>query len=171
MALSYTHIMTTNLVSQTNLVSLTSIPQTYTDLLLKLSVRTNRDLDGFGDMLIRFNSSSTSDYRNVMIQGNGSTSGGSTSTTDNCIYYVLASSVPSNSYFFNNGELLVPNYAGNKYKSIQATNVAERNTSTGIVRIHAGVYPYTTAVSSIDISDGNGAYMQPYSKFSLYGVH
>jgi hypothetical protein len=70
MANTYTLIESQVLGSSAASVTFSSIPATYTDLVLKVSVRSNRAA-GFDNIDIRFNGDSASNYSRTIISGNG----------------------------------------------------------------------------------------------------
>ena len=85
-------------------INFTSIPQTYTDLCLKISAR-NSDTGTANNLYVGFNSS-TSDQSARKLVGNGSSA--SASTDGNIIVNMTAASATANT--FNNAEIYIPNY-------------------------------------------------------------
>jgi hypothetical protein len=53
-------------------IEFTGIPQTYTDLLIKLSLRSNQNANTGENLRLRFNGSSASVYSERSLEGNGS---------------------------------------------------------------------------------------------------
>lgn len=147
-------------------VTFNSIPQTgYTDLVVKLSARTNHsDVADFVKM--RFNSSTTSYSLKAAYGISGSAA--SQSFTD------LLASVDGNnatSSTFGNGEYYIPNYAGSTYKSVSIDSVGESNAANGSYAwLGAGLWSDTTAISTIALLPFNGTAFLAGSTFSLYGI-
>lgn len=145
-----------------------TIPQTYTDLMVKASIRTD-----FGytrdDGKITFNNSTTG-YSGKYLVGydSGGTGSGSSSTTVFDAWRVDGGTATTNT--FNNVEIYIPNYTSSNYKSFSMDDVTENNSSTSYyLGIMAGLWSNTAAITSIKFSQGNGAIVQ-YSTFYLYGI-
>jgi hypothetical protein len=148
-------------------IEFTSIPQTFTDLVLVLSLRnTNANVDGEG--YLRFNSSS-SGWSAKNLEGTGSSV--SSFNGDPGVFYRLnlvgANATAST---FANAQIYIPNYAGSNNKSISVDNVTENNATGAKAGIKAGLWSNTSAITSIQIStEGSTNYVQ-YSSATLYGV-
>lgn len=147
-------------------IDFTSIPSTYTDLVVKLSTRDS----GSGDLRIRFNGVTTSSYTFRRLYGNGS-SFGSDTASQTSIYVGTISDLTSNTAStFGNAEIYVPNYASTTaYKSISVDGVQETNASTAFQTLIAGLFSSNSAITSMSIYTDSGSYVQ-YSTAYLYGV-
>ena len=144
-------------------IDFTSIPQTYTDLKIVLSLRGSQNAsNGFTN--IGFNSS-TSNFSTRFIQGDGSTTASSTGVRG--IAYL------SNAFFtsstFDSTTVYIPNYTGSTNKSFSADNVVENNATLGWTFMVAGLWSNTAAITSIEITPNTGTFVQ-YSTATLYGV-
>lgn len=144
-------------------ITFSSIPSTYTDLLVKVSARTtyatNADL-GY----IRFNSSTTG-YSIKRLQGNGSiaySAGG----TEILFRNTGASDTAST---FGNSELYIPNYTSSANKSVSVDSVSENNGTTAEALLGAGLWSNTAAITQITLYPNNGNWAQ-YSTAYLYGI-
>jgi hypothetical protein len=143
----------------------TSIPSTYTDLLIKISGRTNYVgiVDG---AVVRFNNDTTSgNYTARRLIGSGSAA---TSDTNNTGAFAVGSTATANT--FANCEMYIPNYAGSSYKSASVDNVAETNATTQYMGLAAFLWSNTGAITSIKISGESGSFVQ-YSTATLYGIN
>lgn len=145
-------------------VTFSSIPSTYTDLILKFSARNAADSSqGF----ITFNGSATS-YTGKRLYGSGSAAssdaGNTTNFNPSC---VTASSYTAST--FGNAEVYIPNYAGSNYKSVSIDAVTENNATTAYGGVFAGLWSNTAAITSITVT-ANGGNLAQYSTFTLYGV-
>jgi hypothetical protein len=148
-------------------IDFTSIPSTYTDLVVKLSSRTATG--GAADVNIQFNSDTTaSNYSQRQIQGNGasaSSSGGSSSPQ------VLTSSGSTDTAStFANSEMYIPNYAGSTAKSASNDSVTENNATTAYATLRASLYAGTAAITAIKLTHNGGANFAQYSTATLYGI-
>ena len=154
----------------TSTITFSSIPSTYTDLCLKLSLRSSSANDR-RIIFFKFNSV-TSGYNDRSIRAFNSAVASQTDNGGNTSFAVWdmpAANATSNT--FSNVELYIPNYAGSTNKSISADGVGENNgTSGAIAGLTAALSTVTSAISQIDIfGDGTGNFVQ-YSTAYLYGV-
>jgi hypothetical protein len=155
---TYTPIATQTLSSATGTVTFTSIPSTYTDLVLVASGTTASN-SGWG---VQFNSDTASNYSSTFIEGSGSATI-SERYSANLIRVawnsIWNSSTPSN------GIVNIQNYSNaNTYKTL----VSRSNGST-YVEAGVGVWRNTSAINRIDII-GSGANFAIGSTFTLYGI-
>jgi hypothetical protein len=144
-------------------MSFTSIPATYTDLVVFCSGRAANSFTSAG-LLLKFNGSSSS-YTTKVIEANGSTA---VSYSDTAIYGV----VPANSATastFGNTFYYIPNYAGSNNKSVSIDSVGENNSSTAYMILNAALWSNSAAITSIELSTNAGNFMQ-YSTAYLYGI-
>ena len=149
-------------------IDFSSIPSTYTDLVLKWSIRSAAA--SWANLSIKLNNS-TSSYTMRYLQGSGSAASSYTATTnpDN-LFNGYNPGTGQTASTFSNGELYLPNYAGSTYKSYSVDNVAETNATTAYMHLVADLWSSTSAVNQITIYDTNGANLAQYSSAYLYGV-
>jgi hypothetical protein len=143
-----------------------SIASTWTDLVLKLSGRTD---NGGNEVNISISiNGSTSNFSQKGLYGDGSAAG-SFSRADNLnIVLVVASGATAST--FGNAEFYLPNYAGSTNKSFSVDDVSETNGTTAYAQMHAGLWSNTAAITSIALTpQGAGNFVQ-YSTAYLYGV-
>ena len=141
-------------------IDFTSIPSTYTDLCLKLSLRHSGA--GSNDVYVSFNSS-TANFTGRYLEGTGS--GVASSTLARFIGTVMAQTAST----FTNGEVYIPNYAGSTNKSFASDFVAENNATLAYSYFTAGLWSNTAAINAIGITPSSGNWVQ-YSTAYLYGV-
>ena len=148
-------------------IDFTSIPATYTDLLLVWSGRSDRSAAQDGQKL-QFNGS-TSSYSDRGLTGNGATaSSGSNATT--YIYGGIIPSATATASTFGNISYYIPNYAGSSNKSVSMDSVAENNNTTAYSILEAGLWSNSAAITSIKLSSENAANYVQYSTAYLYGI-
>ena len=164
MATTYTLIDKSILVSSQTGVTFSSIPSTYTDLLVKISAR-NDIAEIYGNALLRFNGSS-SNYSIRALQGNGSSA--SSYFASQIEFMQVGNNATSNT--FGNAEIYIPNYAGNNYKSVSLDSVGENNGTTAFARLTAGLWSDTSAITSIAITPLDTTNWLSGSSFYLYGI-
>jgi hypothetical protein len=139
-----------------------SIPSTYTDLLIKMSTRGSGG-DTYGT--IQFNGSS-SNFSSRRLDGDGSSATSST-RTDNLIAITNQSTQTANT--FSNSEIYIPNYAGSTNKSFSYEFVNENNATFVTMSMWALLWSNTAAINSISLISGNPTFVQ-YSTATLYGI-
>lgn len=141
-----------------------TIPNTYTDLLVKLSAR---NTTANGVIYFSFNGS-TSSRSSILLYGDGSAAGSvSYNNTDPRVSLSTQSDYTAST--FSNGEIYIPNYAGNNNKSLSADTVQENNGVTNYSYLIAGLWSNTSAITSITLTPISGNFAQ-YSTFYLYGI-
>jgi hypothetical protein len=142
-----------------------SIPATYTDLVVLISARSG----SAGDTLwARFNNDSSTACTTRWLVGDGSSVTTSNSGGNTFIRLGTITSADTSSTF-NNFQMYVPNYAGSAQKTVSVDAVNENNSTTAYQRMTTGLWPVTSAITNIIISN-NGASISQYSSASLYGI-
>lgn len=142
-------------------IQFTSIPQTYTDLLVKTSLRNVNDT---ADCYLRFNGATTN-FSDRWIYGTGS--GALSTSTSNIDFLSNRSSFTAST--FGNSEFYIPNYTSSNNKSVSVDSVAENNATTAYTQLSAGLWSNTAAITSIQILASSGNLAQ-YSTAYLYGI-
>jgi len=149
-------------------VSFSSIPSTYTDLVLYTSFRGD---DGQAALLctLTFNGSS-SGYTERLLYGNGSAAQSAAHSTQSTIdWSVLMPGLTATSNTFSNGSIYIPNYAGSNFKSVSSESTAENNTTSSPFYVNAGLWSNTAAITSITLTATANKIVQ-HSTAYLYGV-
>ena len=157
-------IETKTLGSAAASIEFTSIPQTFTDLVIVTSVR-NSGIGVSNNLFFRFNGLDTNrSYR--MLYGTG-TQALNTSDTKLELGQIPASGATANT--FSNGEVYVSNYSGSQDKSMSISNVRENNLAAARLSISAGLWANTAAITSVLFTVGSDNLVAG-STISLYGV-
>ena len=148
-------------------IEFTSIPNTYTDLVVKLSGRsTASDLSDNLDFRINGNTSSV--YSERLLYGTGSAVGSATySGSESLLQHQNANTSTSNT--FANIEFYFANYTSSNNKSISVDNVTENNGTYAVARFNAVLFSSTSVISSLLFYPNTGNFMQ-YSTAYLYGI-
>lgn len=151
-------------------IDFTSIPGTYTDLMIVASLRDTTAASAYETLAFRFNSATTN-YSGRILRGNGSAassiSAGGSITSIPASWGIPASAATANT--FGNSLIYIPNYAKSANKFVLVDSVSETNaTATGQV-IGSYQWTNTTAISSIQVISV-GALLAQYSTASLYGI-
>ena len=146
-------------------IDFSSIPATYTDLVVKVSAR---DSSGsLQDSVVKFNGSSTG-YSYKVLYGTGSAAGsnGNASATVG-----IAGNIPSSSQTastFSNAEIYIPNYTSANNKSMSVDAVGETNATAVFAYLVANLWSNTAAINQITLTTVN-SFVQ-YSTAVLYGI-
>ena len=175
MANTYTLIEAKTLGSAVNSITFSSIPQTYTDLVLKTSIRGTSGSYFTQACRVTFNSS-TSGYTTITLLNVGSNNviSGTNPYTSAASVSIFANNAASTTSTFNNSEIYIPNYAGSNNKSFSSDTAVETNSNgsynvqSGII---AGLLSNTAAITSITLTaqSGEGDFATN-STFYLYGI-
>ena len=144
-------------------IDFSSIPSTYTDLVVVLSLR-SADGNDYAGFKLNNNASS---YTSRQLYGTGSAAG-STSRTD---FYMTGLMTPSSATAstFNNTSVYIPNYAGSSNKSISRDSVSETNATATLATLEAFLWSNSAAINQITIVHPSSTFVQ-YSTAYLYGV-
>jgi hypothetical protein len=144
----------------------TSIPSTYTDLLVKLSGRSSRS--AIFDSVKATMNSNTSSYTNRYLEGSGSSAvSGTLYTTSFFLGECVGSTATSNT--FGSLDWYIPNYRSSNNKSASTDAVSENNATTAYAALVANLWSNTTAVTSLSLFPDVGNWTQ-YSTAYLYGI-
>ena len=165
MALTYEAIATVTVGSggAAN-IEFTSIPGTYTDLLVMSSLKGDSPL-GDVQVYVYFNGN-TSNYSRRLLYGDGS-SAASASASD---AIAVIQNIPSyTASTFASTSLYIPNYAGSTNKSFSSDTVTENNATGSYAAMYAALWSNTAAITSVKLDPVNGDFVQ-YSTATLYGI-
>lgn len=159
---TYTVINTQTLASNQATVTFSSIPQTYTDLVLILG---NVASGGSQQPVMQFNGNTGGNYSWLTLTADGTTQGGVSASNTNFIQI---------SYFdyLNGNKVYTGIYNINSYTNANIYKTAlcrGNNPQTGLA-ITAGTWRNTAAITSIEIKTSGGADILTGSVFTLYGI-
>ena len=167
--MTYQLIETKTLTSAQAAIEFTSIPQTYTDLIVLFSVRSQRTGANDDPLGFRLNASN-SGYSLRQLSGSGSsvfTVGGS----DTAMFCGYAPTANMTADTFANGSIYLPNYSGGTNKSSSVEMVGENNATLAYQTIVANLWSNTGAITSLAL-----LFYQTSQNFSigstvsLYGI-
>ena len=162
---TFTLIASNTVSSAVSSITFSSIPATYTDLVIKMSARkANNDYD----IQLKFNGSSSS-YSGRYLEGNGASASSGSYSSQSQAWTANASTNNQTASTFGNSEIYIPNYAGSNNKSWSADSVNETNGTTAYSALHAWLWSNTAAITSIELN-ANGSTFVQYSTFYLYGI-
>jgi hypothetical protein len=148
-------------------IDFTSIPQTYTDLMVLLSGRSGRTDSAQDVVSIGINGSYTN-MSGTRLASNGS---GVFSGSGSIDYFSVAATNTATSNTFGNSSIYFPNYANTSYyKSYNADGVNENNATEVAQQLAAGLWSSTSAITQINLKPQSGTDWQQYSTAYLYGI-
>ena len=175
MANTYDLISSTTLSSTATSVTFSSIPNTYTDLILRASARSTFTSNAYpNSFYFRLNGDATALYSSInVLQQDASifslrTSGAGSTWFDS---FSINSNL-STTNTFSNAEFYIPSYTVSQNKPISNFGIADNNATTaGIVGATAGLYRSTSAINSVTftLAGPAGSFMAD-SSFYLYGI-
>jgi hypothetical protein len=147
-------------------MTFTSIPATYTDLVLKYSARSNSSGTGADNMTITFNDN-TSSYTQTLLYVLNSTTAESAGGSGRNFQYVNGGSTTAST--FCNGEFYIPNYAASNNKSFSVDIGVENNSTNANLFLNAGLWSNSAAITKIALEVVSWSFAQ-YSTATLYGI-
>ena len=168
MATTYTLISSNVLSGSAASVTFSSIPSTYTDLVLRISARNDASFY-VSSAVIKVNAI-TGTYSFTTLYGTGSAAASSADSGSYQGFYlssVNGNTATSNS--FSSHEIYLPNYAGSTNKIASLDNANETNATAAYRVVNAGLLSNTAAVTSLTITS-NSANFLTGSSFYLYGI-
>ena len=150
----------------TSAITFSSIPTTFTDLCVKLSLRSNRSSAVEG-ISFRFNADTNgANYVSRRLLGDGSAA--SSDVNDNQMSLTNGNTATSST--FGNTEIYIPNYLGSTYKSVSVDSVSENNATLAYAILSAGIWNNTSAINSLSFVPQVGTLWNEYSAAYLYGI-
>ena len=159
MANTYTLIASNTLGSSAASVTFSAIPQTYTDLVLRVSARSSTT----NNAQVSFNGVTTN-RSYTMLRGESTV--GNERGASMPIIGLTTSDFTANT--FNSYELYFPSYTAANFKPLSSIGTEENNSSSNFEnRIAAALWSDTSAITSITI---NGGDFVSGSSFYLYGI-
>ena len=168
MANTYTLISSNVLSSSAASVTFSSIPATYTDLVLRWSARNT----GAGENAqIRFNADSASNYSRTNLYGDGSAANSIRGTSETYFYFGFSIDASTRTAStFASAELYIPNYTAAINKPISGFSTIETNaTACDTPAVIAALWRNTAAITSIEVGPVTNSFASG-SSFYLYGI-
>lgn len=166
MALTYEPISTTTLGSATATITFSSIPQTYTDLVLVIfGANSNADANDTGYM--QYNSDTGNNYSDTIVYTEGNTPTSFRTTNSNAIgLWTIMGGTNTSRY----SSIIVnfQNYSNTTTYKTTLNRIGTPTSSGGWTNMSVGLWRNTNAISSILV--GGGSNWRSGSTFTLYGI-
>jgi hypothetical protein len=160
MPATYEPISTTTLGSNANSVTLSSIPSTYTDLLLVVNFGQNVA----DDMRMQFNSDTGSNYSTTALVGNGTTASSTRYTSVTGVNPRVAANPPTSI-----GAIWKESIQNYSNTTTFKTTLGRLDYAVGEAETHVGLWRSTSAITSITLSCFVNNFITG-STFTLYGI-
>jgi hypothetical protein len=152
-------------------IDFTSIPATYTDLVMKLSLR--QDTTNFGSgITMTFNNNTSSSYSMRLLRGNPSSNNASSALETTLTSTFVGVTQMNTASTFTNMEMYIPNYASTTTaKSVSIDEVTEANQIESRLYLIANLWNPSSqaAIDQITLTATSFNFVQ-YSTAYLYGV-
>lgn len=145
-------------------ITFSSIPSTYKHLQIRALTRS-----AGGNVNMRFNSDSGSNYWTHWLDGDGATIRAEASGLGNLHYAGYGATATAGANVFGGNVIDIIDYANtSKYKTIRGISGFDSNGS-GWAGLISGYWASTSAISTIVITPNSSTFPQ-YSHFALYGI-
>lgn len=166
---TYSLIASNVLGSSAASVTFSAIPQTFTDLVLRVSARHQTTTDS--SLLILFNSSTTSDYSYTELGGSQGTTSYSVRTAGGTLFSIIGMNNPTTAAnTFSSVEIYIPNYTSSTNKPVYSFSVTENNATGGgsdaFILATSLLRSNTSTISSITLTQN----FATGCSFYLYGI-
>jgi hypothetical protein len=149
-------------------IEFTSIPSSYTDLLVVFSLRSSRAAENDA-VFVRINDDAAN-HSHRFVRGSGSGVGTGSDLNVGFFYAVQGVGNTSTGSTFSNGMIYIPNYTGSQNKVASLDGVGE-NAATGAWQVlDSGLYASSNPVTSIRLYPEIGPTWMQYSSATLYGI-
>jgi len=166
MANTYTLIEAKTLTSTAASVTFSAIPATFTDLVVLLSVRSDRSGQVNDSLALKPNGSASNRSARALIGDGGSASSGV--VTDIAHAALAGDAATANT--FSNISVYCPNYTSANFKSFSADGVMENNATTSYMSLSAFLWSDTAVISSLEFLSGTSSNFISGCTFYLYGI-
>jgi hypothetical protein len=163
--MTYTLIAHTELGSAASSITFSSIPATFTDLLIVCSLRSDASPGVvWQGVNVGINDFATAPTRRNLF-GTGSATG--SDSTDG--FHFFGASAQATASTFGNTSLYFPNYLSSNAKSFSIDSVGENNATAALQVIAAGLWNVSSAISTIRLLSTSGSWVIG-SSATLYGI-
>jgi hypothetical protein len=165
---TYTLISSNVLSSSAASVTFSAIPATYTDLVLRMSIRASASA-GTRQLQLVFNSDSSALYSVTQLEGDGATAYSQRGSANTSTTLATFNANTSTANTFSNFEIYIPSYTASQSKPMSFDTALEDNATTAYRSVSAQLYRSNTAISTILIRPSSTDFMAT-SSFYLYGI-
>ena len=169
MAATYTLISSNVLSASAASVTFSSIPATYTDLVLRFTARSDRAIVS-DNIPITFNGTATGYSRTYLVNNGGTPQSANQTSTGTSIAVLYSDGANATANTFSSGEVYIPSYTVSQNKPVSSIGMVEDNNATGYAGTTAHLWSNTAAITSITVSASSSQNFVAGSSFYLYGI-
>jgi hypothetical protein len=144
-------------------IDFSSIPSTYTDLVLKISGRLNYASTAVGIQFSFNGQAAGTSITGKTLQGSG------TSVASYSAWQPNIDGASATSSTFASVDIYIPNYTSSNNKSAASESAQEDNATTAYTESHAALWSNTAVINRITVTPNSGSFVQ-YSSAYLYGI-
>lgn len=149
-------------------VTFSSIPATYTDLVVRASIR-GADSVNQRPLQLEFNANSSLIYSVTSLEGDGASAYSSQASGQDSTRETTVNANTSTANTFSSMEIYIPSYTASQNKPFSFFTAMEANATTAYMNVTADLFRSTAAISQILIRLGSGNILTG-SSFYLYGL-
>lgn len=149
-------------------VVFSAIPSTYTDLVLRISARSDQSGQLTSGLRLTLNGTNSTSYN--QLQGDGASAAGVVVGTLSYLYVGNINGPTSTANTFSSQEIYIPNYAITATKQVSAYSAQETFATTAYTDLMSIFQNATQAITSITITPGVAPNFVAGSTFYLYGI-
>jgi hypothetical protein len=171
MANTYSLIASNTLSTSAASVTFSAIPNTFTDLVVRVSARTDRaQTSDTTKMTINADNSAIYSFTKLRGDGTSALSNRNTGNTSLSVENTDGNTATSNT--FDSTEIYIPNYLSTANKPISSIIMREDNSTAATTynSVQAHLYRNTSAITSLSFAPSNGPNFVSGSSFFLYGI-
>jgi len=153
-------------------VTFSNIPNTYEHLQLRILSRCTR-ASASGNMMLRINSDTGSNYANHEIYGDGASATASGASSVDRIDISRSPGTSATANIFSGTVIDILDYANtNKYKTVRSIFGFDNNsaTVTGYIGLRSGLWMNTNAITTVEFTSATSSSFTVNSVFALYGI-
>jgi len=162
MTATYEKIATNTLSSAQASVTLSSIPSSYTDLVLVVNGKTNGS-GGYNALALRVNGDSATNYSRTIMYGVGGSTDSYQYSNETSTYITIG----QNADAFGNSIVTFQDYSNT---TTNKTFLGRDNYSSNVVYATVSLWRNTSAITSITLLGTGGYNIVSGSTFNLYGI-
>ena len=161
MAVTYDKIATNTLGSAASSVTFSSIPATYTDLVLVINAKGSAS----SYPTIRLNGDSSTNYSDTELNGNGSNAASGRNSNTSVMYFTRSAVWTTSEFTFN----AIANFQNYSNATTYKTVLSRANAAGSSVDAVVSLWRSTAAINQIVVSATTGT-MEIGSTFTIYGI-
>lgn len=166
---TYEPIATTTVSTPVATITFSSIPATYTDLRVSMSLSDDDSEAGTGAPVFRFNNDTGTNYNQITLRGDGTSVTSQSAVNRSYIYALYWNNSPTSTTIFPFMTLDIMSYTGSTNKTVLITAADDRS-GTGSVERLVGIWRSTSAINELNILNDGGKKFETGSIVTIYGI-